>query len=175
LNVLSPGGNFIEYLATLKRDLNQNRENGKIFVMPTGIAEVPTSPVVPRLNISEVAATYGQRKESLSPPKVSMAHSTSSLSQVSHKMKMSVTNSRHQSNKTLEPLLPFQMQSGLTEDLKKLYKENHEVTVDVYDAFLNKVNSAEKEYRKMRRRHKKQMKLKRETTQLKPLHRTSSL
>lgn len=147
LDILSPGGNFLEYVFAMREKYGNNGNVGN-KARKQGASPVRVGSSVPPLLFDSTATSL-----------------TASLKK--SKTPISLAVSRISKTRKLEPLyksvsafeLPVAMSKGLNSDMSEKFTKNHGETASAYAAFIASVKSAERKYSRARKEHRKAMKI----------------
>ena len=165
LDVMSPGGSFIAYLNKL-RETRPSMASSDSFKPSVGLISLDESTLlssVPRLDLSMIHSTSSPVLQ-LPLKKIS---ETSTFKAVENS-----TLSKGKKPNTLPVIgryqrgLPFCMDESLCKDQRSVYIENHKMTEESLNRFLDGVAASETKYRRARKARLKAKRLKKSITRL---------
>lgn len=159
LDVMSPGGNFLSYIAYLRETRRSTASNEYVAAQSSPLLRTITSAtvsLVPPLDFSTIDfpsknAVSEVKMKSCKPQPAEVSNNN-----ITKKPK----NTELPSLQPSRPRLPFNMDDGLTRDLQSIYIENHNATETAFNKFLDEVKVSESRYKEARKARIKERKRK---------------
>lgn len=155
LDVMSPGGSFIAYLNKLRESqvsmMNSNdTQKSQAAIHSESLDKSPLLSPVPSLDFSKIYSTPVPVSKLPSQnigtsSLVKDSEGSTSLLRIPQKQTSLPAIDTHQRS------LPLCMDQGLSKDQRSIYVENHKMTEDSLNKFLDDVKASEIKYRRARR------------------------